>query len=321
MQLSGCFCKNVTHGFLLISAALFFTGCAVRPVDRGTDLLESPVQNDSAQALRRMQQSTGSSKTSRQLLAIRALLREGKNQQAADLFSQLLPKMDDAQKQEQSLLAVELKLAQGDFTGAQRLLTKISPDGLKGALLVRYRQSMVTALQGNPFQALLRALNAQAPLLITTREKHLSGIRRTTGQGYKTSSKSGAIAAMSNSRVNTFPLPGVLPAGCIAQSAVDNRCPGIQSMYFSVRGWRRKLSTARVTSPLSCMPPFTLYSACGVKPAQLRPQRRAIQGMVYAPVDDTGTISRRVMLTSYPSSHSVRLSASRCIRSRNVAIS
>ncbi|MFZ5274852.1 penicillin-binding protein activator [Enterobacter asburiae] len=155
----------------LVVAVLLFTGCAIRPVDRSVALLVSPVQIDSAQALQRMQQSTDGSKTSWQLLTIRALLREGKNQQAADLFSQLLPKMDDAQKQERSLLAVELRLAQGDFTEAQTLLKNISPADLKGSRIARYWQDMVTAQQGNPSSILLRALMAQAPLLTRTQEK------------------------------------------------------------------------------------------------------------------------------------------------------
>ncbi|WP_149330628.1 penicillin-binding protein activator [Citrobacter braakii] len=171
MLLSDCFYKRTTHGLLLIVAALFFTGCAVPPADRSAALLESPVQIDSAQALQRMRQSQDSNKTSWQLLAIRALLREGKSQQAAELFSQLPQKPDDARRQEQSLLAVELKLAQNDFTAAQTLLAKINPNDLKGTQAARYWQCMVTTQQGKPSPVLLRALMAQAPLLSTMQEK------------------------------------------------------------------------------------------------------------------------------------------------------
>ncbi|MGN5575262.1 penicillin-binding protein activator [Enterobacter sp. Lyrl_3] len=171
MLLSDCFCKRATHGLPLIVAALFFTGCAVRPVDRSAALLESPEQIDSAQALQRMRQSQDISKSSWQLLAIRSLLREGKNKQAAELFSQLPQKMDDVQRQEQSLLAVELKLTQNDVAGAQTLLAKINPADLKGNQAARYWQSMVTTQQDKPSPALLRALVAQASLLTTTQEK------------------------------------------------------------------------------------------------------------------------------------------------------
>lgn len=79
-----------------------------------------------------MQQSTGDRKTSWQLLAIRSLLRESKNQQASALFSRLPVKLDAAQCQERSLLVVELKLAQNDIAGAQPLLAKISLSGSRG---------------------------------------------------------------------------------------------------------------------------------------------------------------------------------------------
>jgi outer membrane PBP1 activator LpoA protein len=174
MRLSDFHGTRALYGIPLIVAVLFFTGCAVRPADRSAALLESPVQTGSAQALLRMQRSQGSSKTSWQLLTIRAFLREGKNQQAADLFSQLPPKMDVAQQQELALLAVELKLAQGDFTGAQTRLTNIRPADLNGSQTARYWQGMVTVQQDNPSPALLRALMAQALLLSTTQEKQLN---------------------------------------------------------------------------------------------------------------------------------------------------
>jgi outer membrane PBP1 activator LpoA protein len=65
-----------------------------------------------------MQQSTNDSKTNWQLLAIRALLQEGKKQQAIDLFNQLPSNLNSTQAREQSLLAVEVKLAQNDYQGA-----------------------------------------------------------------------------------------------------------------------------------------------------------------------------------------------------------
>lgn len=171
MRLSDFHGTRALYGISLIVAALFFIGCAVRPADQSAALLESPVQTDSAQTLLRMQHSQGNSKTSWQLLTIRALLREGKDPQAADLFSQLPPKMDDAQKQEQALLAVGLKLAQGDFTGAQTQLTNIRPADLKGNQAARYWQDMVTAQQDKPSPVLLLALMAQAPMLSTIQEK------------------------------------------------------------------------------------------------------------------------------------------------------
>ena len=70
-------------------------------------------------------------KTNWQLLAIRALLQEGKKQQAIDLFNQLPANLNSTQAREQSLLAVEVKLAQNDYQAARNLLAKIDPTNLE----------------------------------------------------------------------------------------------------------------------------------------------------------------------------------------------
>jgi outer membrane PBP1 activator LpoA protein len=49
-----------------------------------------------------MSQSSNDTKTNWQLLAIRALLKEGKTQQAAELFNQLPKDLNDAQRREQA---------------------------------------------------------------------------------------------------------------------------------------------------------------------------------------------------------------------------
>ncbi|KLP39312.1 hypothetical protein ABR36_11165 [Enterobacter ludwigii] len=57
MLMSDGFCRKVTRCFLLFATAVFFTGCAVRPVDRNAVLLKSPAQTDSVMSLQRMQQN------------------------------------------------------------------------------------------------------------------------------------------------------------------------------------------------------------------------------------------------------------------------
>lgn len=144
---------------------LFFSGCVSRPVDRSPALLSGAMQSDSAYCLERMAQERGSAKTTWQLLAVRALLSEGKTREAGVLFSHLPVQLDRARHQEQSLLAVELKLAEGDFSMARMLLAKITLTDLKGTQRGRYWLSTITAQQGRPSPALLRALIAQTPLL------------------------------------------------------------------------------------------------------------------------------------------------------------
>jgi hypothetical protein len=55
--------------------------------------MQGTAQADSGFYLQQMQQSSDDSKTNWQLLAIRALLKEGKSQQAIELFNQLPQKL------------------------------------------------------------------------------------------------------------------------------------------------------------------------------------------------------------------------------------
>ncbi|SQA81499.1 lipoprotein [Citrobacter freundii] len=111
----------------VILAALIFAGCGTQAPDQSAAHMQGTAQADSGFYLQQMQQSSDDSKTNWQLLAIRALLKEGKSQQASELFNQLPQKLNDTQRREQSLLAVEIKLAQKDIAGAQALLDKLTP--------------------------------------------------------------------------------------------------------------------------------------------------------------------------------------------------
>ena len=73
----------------VLLAALIFAGCGTHTPDQSTAYLQGTAQADSSYYLQQMQQSANDSKTNWQLLAIRALLKEGKTQHAADLFNQL----------------------------------------------------------------------------------------------------------------------------------------------------------------------------------------------------------------------------------------
>ena len=149
----------------VVLAALLFAGCGTQAPDQSSAHMQGTAQADSGFYLSQMQQSTDDTKTNWQLLAIRALLKEGKSQQAGELFNQLPQELTDTQRKEQSLLAVELKLVQKDFAGAQALLDKLKPADFEGNQLARYWQAQIDASQGRPSLALLRALIAQEPLL------------------------------------------------------------------------------------------------------------------------------------------------------------
>lgn len=118
----------------VILAALIFAGCGIQqPADQSATQLQGATQADSGFYLQQMQQSSNDSKTNWQLLAIRALLKEGKSQQALELYNQLPKELNAVQRQEQSLLAVEIKLAQKDYAGAQALLQPLKADDFDSA--------------------------------------------------------------------------------------------------------------------------------------------------------------------------------------------
>ncbi|MCD9770716.1 penicillin-binding protein activator [Klebsiella variicola] len=155
----------------VLLATLLFAGCGTHTQDQSTAFMQGTSQANSSFYLQQMQQSTNDSKTNWQLLAIRALLQEGKKQQAIDLYNQLPSNLISTQAREQSLLAVEMKLAQNDYQGARTLLAKLDPTSLDQPQQARYWQAQIDASQGKPSLTLLRALIAQQPLLSDAKQR------------------------------------------------------------------------------------------------------------------------------------------------------
>lgn len=149
----------------VILAVLFFVGCGTQEEKQTAPQLQGTPQAYSGYYLNQMQQASDDSKTNWQLLAIRALLNEGKRDQAITLFNQLPQDLNDAQRQEQALLAVEVKLAQRDYQGANALLNNITPDSLDKPGQARYWKAAIIASEGRPSLSLLRALIAEEPLV------------------------------------------------------------------------------------------------------------------------------------------------------------
>ncbi len=157
--------KKAAHSVPLLLAALIFTGCGTQAPDQSTAHMQGSDQADSGFYLQQMSQSTNDTRINWQLLAIRALLKEGKTQQAAELFSQLPQDLNDTQRHEQTLLSAELKVAQKDYDGAKKILGTIDLSTLDKNQQARFWQAGITAEQGRPSLTLLRALIAQEPLL------------------------------------------------------------------------------------------------------------------------------------------------------------
>ncbi|RSK64829.1 penicillin-binding protein activator [Enterobacter huaxiensis] len=149
----------------LLLAALIFAGCGTQAPDQSTAHMQGSAQADSGFYLQQMSQSSNDTKTNWQLLAIRALLNEGKTQQAAELFNQLSQDLNDAQRREQGLLSAELKVALKDYASAKKILGDIDVGALDKNQQARFWQAGITAEDGRPSLTLLRALIAQEPLL------------------------------------------------------------------------------------------------------------------------------------------------------------
>ena len=149
----------------LLLAALIFAGCGTQAPDQSTAHMQGSAQADSGFYLQQMSQSSNDTKTNWQLLAIRALLNEGKTQQAAELFNQLPQDLNDAQRREQGLLSAELKVALKDYASAKKILGDIDVGALDKNQQARFWQAGITAEDGSPSLTLLRALIAQEPLL------------------------------------------------------------------------------------------------------------------------------------------------------------
>ena len=157
--------KKATRSVPLLLAALIFAGCGTQAPDQSTAHLQGSAQADSGFYLQQMSQSSNDTKTNWQLLAIRALLKEGKTQQAAELFNRLPKDLNDVQRREQSLLSAELKVALKDYDAAKKILGDIDVSALDKNQQARFWQAGITAEQGRPSLTLLRALIAQEPLL------------------------------------------------------------------------------------------------------------------------------------------------------------
>ncbi|PPY10454.1 penicillin-binding protein activator, partial [Cronobacter sakazakii] len=87
----------------VLLAALFFAGCGTQTADQSTAHMQGEAKADSGFYLHQMEQSRDDSKTNWQLLAIRALLSEGKRERAMTLYGELPQNLTDAQRREASL--------------------------------------------------------------------------------------------------------------------------------------------------------------------------------------------------------------------------
>src|SRR5471030_985581 len=148
-----------------VIVAMLLASCSSQAPQTPTETVQAKATGSSDYYLQQAQQSGDDTKADWQLLAVRALLREGKVPQAASQLAQLPQKLSAAQTQEQQLVSAEVQVAQQNYPAAATTLSKIDPSSLTDAQKARFYQAQIDASQGRTSLSLLRAYIAQEPLL------------------------------------------------------------------------------------------------------------------------------------------------------------
>ncbi|MGK3144151.1 penicillin-binding protein activator [Pantoea sp. C2G6] len=158
--------RHKTGRFLpVILAGLILAACSGQGPQTSTVNIQGPVTANSAYYLQQAQQSSDDSKTDWQLLAVRALLKEGKYPEATQQLSQLPQQLSETQQQESLLLKAQLLIAQQKIQDAQPLLAAVKTSALSQDQLARFYSLQIASAQGRPSLSLLRTYIAQEPLL------------------------------------------------------------------------------------------------------------------------------------------------------------
>lgn len=165
-MLSSTFVRSKAGIFPVVLAALILAACSGRAPQTPPPVnIQDEASANSDYYLQQLQQSSDDNKADWQLLAIRALLREGKLPQAAEQLGTLPANLSDTQRQEQQLLTAELRVAQKNNPAAADILGKLDATKLSANQQVRFYQAQIAANQGRATLPLIRAFIAQEPLL------------------------------------------------------------------------------------------------------------------------------------------------------------
>ncbi|QJW53577.1 Penicillin-binding protein activator LpoA [Serratia plymuthica] len=161
----------------VIAAALFLAGCPSQAPQTPPANIQDEASASSDYYLKQLQQSSDDNKADWQLLAIRALLREGKLPQAGEQLNQLSKNLSSVQQVERQLLTAELQVANKSYVSARSTLGHLDSGSLSANQLVRFYQAQIAANQGKPSLPLIRAYVAQEPLL--TGKAHQTNLDQT----------------------------------------------------------------------------------------------------------------------------------------------
>jgi len=148
-----------------IIVAMLLASCTGQSPQAPTESVQGAASGSSDYYLQQAQQSGDDNKADWQLLAVRALIREGKVPEAAAQLAQVPQNLTAAQTVEQQLTSAEVQIAQRNYPAAASLLGQLDPSNLTNDQKARYYQAQIDASQGRTSLGLIRAYIAQEPLL------------------------------------------------------------------------------------------------------------------------------------------------------------
>jgi len=158
--------RNAGRFVPVVLAGFILAACGVYQENQTPSATLQPTANQgSAYYLQQMQQSQDDSRSHWQLLAIRALLDEGKVAQAGQQLQQLPSQLTADQQVERHFLTAQYAIKQKQFREAAQQLSALSVPGLNDTQRQRYYQLMIDSAQGEAPIDVLRAYIALQPHL------------------------------------------------------------------------------------------------------------------------------------------------------------
>lgn len=216
----------------VLLAGLILAACTGQGPQTSNVNIQGPATGTSDYYLQQAQQSSDDSKTDWQLLAIRALMKEGKYPQASQQIGQLPQQLSTTQQQELRLLNAQLRLSNQDFNGAQQLLSQVDAGALSKDQLARYYALQIAAMQSRPSLPLLRAYIAQEPLLQgDDRQKNIDATWQALLQMPQDQANNLVINADENTLQGWLDLLGVYRANSGAPEALKAALKDWQTRY------------------------------------------------------------------------------------------
>ncbi|WP_213990854.1 penicillin-binding protein activator [Sodalis sp. dw_96] len=148
-----------------VLVALILAACSGQAPQTPSGTAQTKTGANADYYLQQMQQAGNDTKTDYQLLAIRALINEGRLDQAQQQLGTLPQPLSDVQQREQLLLSAELAVAQKRPQDAAAITQKMDSSQLTPDQQARYYQVQIAAGQSQPSIDVIRAYIAQEPLL------------------------------------------------------------------------------------------------------------------------------------------------------------